>query len=227
VKSCIEIAPLIVSRPLGLLEESRTRIVEIHLKGCASCRGLAKDADRALEAASIAVAEPERPDEEPAGFAALCERFDREQGGAPPPRSTPRALWLLGAALVVAAGATAALWQRPAPQAPGPVAAAPPAKPEPPAKPAPPAKPPAPRPAHEIDARIFTIDTPAPDRVEVGLSVGSDDKVLPGMIFVVERNGQPIAELEVVKVRADSCTCRIVSQAPGVTLSAGDAATAH
>jgi hypothetical protein len=207
VTTCERIAPLLVSRRLGLLEGESEALARDHLTGCPSCRGFESDVERALEAASLPPVAPEAPEEEPAGWAELSRRIARQGDGgedarAKGARRTARFVW----AGLVLVGATALVWLR---------------SPEPPRVEAPAAAPRVPAPALEIDGRVVSV-VPTAERTDVRLSVGADDKVERGQRFSISRGGKQVAEVEVEQVSADSCLCRQVSGGP---VEPGDAAS--
>lgn len=232
--TCETLAPLLVSRPLGLLEPEGEARVAAHLPGCGRCEGFAREVERALDAASLPVVDAGDPARDPPGWAELSARLTAR----PAPRRWPPAAGLLLVGVVVGA---AALWPSPpAPPAPAPPPAAP--APPPPASEVPPASeaspPPLrapqssepPRPASEpagpftdIDGRVVAIERE--DEVRVRLSVGVDDGVQPGQRFAITRGGVLVGEVVVESVRGDSCSCRVVSLQPdgGYQIRPGDA----
>lgn len=228
--TCETLAPLLVSRPLGLLEPEGEARIAAHLPGCAGCQGFAREVERALDAASLPVVDAGDPAKDPPGWARLSARL----AARPAPRRWPPAAGLL---LVGVAVGAAALWpSRPAP--PPPVASAPPpaVPPPPPAVPAPSDVPPSrapqssepPPPASEpagpftdIDGRVVAIERE--DEVRVRLSVGADDGVQRGQRFAITRGGVLVGEVVVESVRGDSCSCRVVSLQPDDQIRPGDA----
>lgn len=222
--TCETLAPLLVSRPLGLLEPEREALVSEHLPGCGSCPGFAREVERALAAASLPAVEAGDPSEDPPGWAELSARIRADRAGRPSPR---RWLPAMGLLLVGSLVGAAALWPSPpAPPAPPPQVA--PAAPPPSEVAPPPSEPPAPPlepapPFRDIDGTVITAE--GTDPVRVLLSVGSDDEVRVGDRFEITRGGVIVGEVEVEIVKRDSCHGRQVSVREGFTIEACDGAT--
>ncbi len=241
--TCETMAPLLVSRPLGLLEPEAEALVVAHLPGCGRCEGFAREAERALAAASLPAVAAGDPAGDPPGWAALSARLATR----PAPRRWLPAVGLLVIGSVVGA---AALWPSPpiaappapppprvAPAPPPPSEAPPPASeapppasepPAPPSEPAPPAPPPpaeTPRrehdsPVRELDATVLAVDPTK--RVSVLLSVGQDDRVERGDRFEITRGGVVVGEVQVERVLRDSCGCSVISVRDGFELQPYD-----
>lgn len=78
--SCEALAPLLVSRPLGLLEADQRDLLAAHLPGCAACQGFAQAVDRALEGAALPLSSGAGPaGEDPPGWAALAARIEAQR----------------------------------------------------------------------------------------------------------------------------------------------------
>lgn len=241
--ACEQLAPLLVARPLGLLEPEHDALVGAHLPGCEACQGFAREVARALDAASVPPPGPEVPGEDPPGWAALAARLATKPPRVPVASATPRWVWA-GVTLIGLAAAGLALW--PAPPAP-PALDAPPARPgapplqqEPPPAEAPPVRE-APPPLPEAPAP--TVTEPAPEDEEearprfvvdgnvvgvqpgkIVLSVGEDDRVELGMHFEIYRGEQVVGEVVVERVLRDSCWCRETSVVEGQAIQPGDSA---
>lgn len=75
--TCDQLAPLLVSRPLGLLEPARETQVAAHLEGCPGCQGFAREVDEALEGARLPAPQAPAPaDQDPPGWGRLCAELE-------------------------------------------------------------------------------------------------------------------------------------------------------
>ena len=78
--TCEALAPLLVSRPLGLLEPDQRDRLAAHLPGCAVCQDFARAVDRALEGAALPLSSGAGPaGEDPPGWAALAARIEAQR----------------------------------------------------------------------------------------------------------------------------------------------------
>jgi hypothetical protein len=74
-----------------------------------------------------------------------------------------------------------------------------------------------------IDARVIAVKADTTPAL-VLLSVGSKDKVEKGFHFSIYRGADFVGKVIVEKVLAESCGCRVLFTAEGVSVEAGDLA---